>query len=1151
MIKKYLVFSLAIILTLSIGLMADLGDRQENQPSDLTSPKVAQADQTAWKGGDSRAVVWDNGMAYVGILTAQQEAIPDGLDSEPADDFMFASDQLVNDVHWIGGYWNGPPDDGDFDWIVRFYGDDGTGTQPGALIGTYPYPNANVNETWLSGSPGAANFYSYSVNLPATLTFLAGTKYWISIQGQGNTSPQSGWAYHEDPDILLHEAVIRSVYFGIPNWTNTSAALGYPVGMCFQLTYEEQEECQWNPGDPHKMHYAQLPDEAGWDVNATQPMILADDFMCMQDGPITDIHFWGSWRNGIEGQIVAFWFSIHEDIPADQNPAGYSMPGATLWEREVNDFGATPKDPPSMEGWYDPATGEELWNDHQAYFQYDVCFDPTDPDLFIQDSGTIYWLNISVVVADPIGTQWGWKSTQDHWNDDAVWSFWGELDWIDIWEPTQPLANAWGVTIDPQGTFLGGYGEDHYGEGWYYYPMYDWWNVWFYDHPFAPERLKRGFIEFDVFPLAPGPMWIELAVNWSTDAWSLDQPPGDSAPPLPGVPEDLYIGREVLFAADFWEGHVGPLPYEILDYNPEWVSVDVRGFNFDIPVGIIEHTCQGSLDLAFVITGPDIVEDSGACCYDPTGGPPAQCIYTTQTHCEQILGGVYQGDGVLCAGDEACCLPDGSCVMADALCCVNELGGVPQGAGSVCTVPEACCFPDNTCWMLDPLCCDDQGGTPQGLGSVCLGMEACCMADGSCVMADAVCCLNELGGIPQGPGTVCTTVQACCLQDGSCTMADPLCCDDLGGTPQGAGTVCTSPVACCLPDNTCINVDPLCCDEMGGTLSPFGAPACLGDGNGNGVDDACEQPEGLKWRQEPDLEPTGLDVAATCPGMFGECIVTADDFLCEQTGAIYEIVVYGSWLWEEYPAGDPGLVSFKLSLHSDVPAGIDQPWSHPGELLWLHEFHPGQFMYEPYAMDIQEGYYDPFGQWYEPYTDFICWKYTFPIQDPDSQFIQQGTETEPVIYWLDVQAMPEAESWFGWKTSIDHWNDDAVWSPGFEPVDPMMWMELRYIPPHPWTGESIDLAFEIWGEDAPCDCIPGDANGDGAVNVGDAVYIIAYVFKGGPPPVPYRICSGDANCDCAVNVGDAVYVISYVFKGGPAPCDCPTWLLICGPPLRK
>lgn len=65
--------------------------------------------------------------------------------------------------------------------------------------------------------------------------------------------------------------------------------------------------------------------------------------------------------------------------------------------------------------------------------------------------------------------------------------------------------------------------------------------------------------------------------------------------------------------------------------------------------------------------------------------------------------------------------------------------------------------------------------------------------------------------------------------------------------------------------------------------------------------------------------------------------------------------------------------------------------------------------------------------------------------------------------------------------------------------------------------------------------ICGDANGDQTVNVGDAVFIINYVFKGGAAPVPYL--SGDANNDASVNVGDAVYEINYVFKGGPPP-DC-------------
>lgn len=65
--------------------------------------------------------------------------------------------------------------------------------------------------------------------------------------------------------------------------------------------------------------------------------------------------------------------------------------------------------------------------------------------------------------------------------------------------------------------------------------------------------------------------------------------------------------------------------------------------------------------------------------------------------------------------------------------------------------------------------------------------------------------------------------------------------------------------------------------------------------------------------------------------------------------------------------------------------------------------------------------------------------------------------------------------------------------------------------------------------------ICGDANGDENVDVGDAVFIINTVFKGGPEPEPLE--SGDANEDGNTDVGDAVYIINNVFKGGPAPCS--------------
>jgi hypothetical protein len=62
----------------------------------------------------------------------------------------------------------------------------------------------------------------------------------------------------------------------------------------------------------------------------------------------------------------------------------------------------------------------------------------------------------------------------------------------------------------------------------------------------------------------------------------------------------------------------------------------------------------------------------------------------------------------------------------------------------------------------------------------------------------------------------------------------------------------------------------------------------------------------------------------------------------------------------------------------------------------------------------------------------------------------------------------------------------------------------------------------------------GDANADSTVDISDAVYLISYIFAGGPAPDPQE--SGDVNCDSTVDISDAVYLISYIFTGGSAPC---------------
>jgi hypothetical protein len=93
-----------------------------------------------------------------------------------------------------------------------------------------------------------------------------------------------------------------------------------------------------------------------------------------------------------------------------------------------------------------------------------------------------------------------------------------------------------------------------------------------------------------------------------------------------------------------------------------------------------------------------------------------------------------------------------------------------------------------------------------------------------------------------------------------------------------------------------------------------------------------------------------------------------------------------------------------------------------------------------------------------------------------------------------------------------------------------------------FSSDSNSNAFpdecETFGYISHCP-FSGDANADSAVNIGDAVYIINYVFRGGP--APQIIAQADPNGDCKVNVGDAVYLVNYIFRSGPAPIcneDC-------------
>jgi hypothetical protein len=105
---------------------------------------------------------------------------------------------------------------------------------------------------------------------------------------------------------------------------------------------------------------------------------------------------------------------------------------------------------------------------------------------------------------------------------------------------------------------------------------------------------------------------------------------------------------------------------------------------------------------------------------------------------------------------------------------------------------------------------------------------------------------------------------------------------------------------------------------------------------------------------------------------------------------------------------------------------------------------------------------------------------------------------------------------------------------GIDPIFPTV--ELTF---EGTLKQAVAFEWDSWGVQSlvPIEFVwfCGDADGSGFVNITDAVYLIQYIFGGGPEPDPYE--AGNANCDGVVNVTDAVYLINYIFGGGFDPCD--------------
>ncbi|MEW5924091.1 MAG: dockerin type I repeat-containing protein, partial [Candidatus Zixiibacteriota bacterium] len=66
----------------------------------------------------------------------------------------------------------------------------------------------------------------------------------------------------------------------------------------------------------------------------------------------------------------------------------------------------------------------------------------------------------------------------------------------------------------------------------------------------------------------------------------------------------------------------------------------------------------------------------------------------------------------------------------------------------------------------------------------------------------------------------------------------------------------------------------------------------------------------------------------------------------------------------------------------------------------------------------------------------------------------------------------------------------------------------------------------------------GDCNWNGSINILDVNYLLRYLYRGGPEPLPMRLI-GDCNCDLQVNLLDVTILIDYIYHGSQPICGNP------------
>jgi hypothetical protein len=158
---------------------------------------------------------------------------------------------------------------------------------------------------------------------------------------------------------------------------------------------------------------------------------------------------------------------------------------------------------------------------------------------------------------------------------------------------------------------------------------------------------------------------------------------------------------------------------------------------------------------------------------------------------------------------------------------------------------------------------------------------------------------------------------------------------------------------------------------------------------------------------------------------------------------------------------------------------------------------------------------DPAGNSISPDINGILNAYYEETNDENGQPIDQITILTPLQGDYQISVTRETEA-----TDGDLF-DLKTQASGQEPV------LLARETPVPADGQALSYDYDYlpW--------LAGDASGDELIDLGDAIFLLNYLFRDDSPPTPFL--AGDSDSDGSVTLGDVIHLLNYLFRSGPPP----------------